>query len=303
METTAHIPVLREGVLLFLDPKPGEVFVDGTVNGGGHARAILARIAPGGTFIGIDWDCDLAAGAEKACAQEAKDVRMIFECASYVEMRNIAARHGIHRADGILLDLGFSSHHTDRSGRGFSFLRDEPLDMRYNTSENRLTAAGIVNDWPEAEIADILWRYGEERFARRIASGIVRARQLKKIASVRELVSVIARSIPRGLPGHVHPATRTFQALRIAVNGELESLERVLPEAVALLAPGGRLAVISFHSLEDRIVKTFMRERESKGVLRLATPKPVRAGHEEIRINPRARSARLRMAIMQSEPL
>jgi len=292
----AHIPVLREEVLLFLDPKPGEVFVDGTINGGGHARAILPRVAPGGTLIGIDWDCDLVAGTEQALADEVADVRMIFECASYTEMRNIASKHGISHADGILLDLGFSSHHVDRSGRGFSFMRDEPLDMRYNTSENRLTAAVIVNEWPEKQIADMLWRYGEERFSRRIASGIARMRKLKKITSTRELASVIMRSIPRRAIGRIHPATRTFQALRIAVNGELESLEKVLPEALLLLASGGRIAVISFHSLEDRIVKTFLKEQEKKDAVRIATAKPVRASGGEIRTNPRARSALLRVA-------
>lgn len=296
---TAHIPVLREKVLLLLDPKPGEVFVDGTINGGGHARAILERIAPGGTFIGIDWDCNLLVGAEQACVKEVRDVRMIFECASYVGMRHIAARHGIGQADGVLLDLGFSSHHIDRSGRGFSFLHDEPLDMRYNTFENRLTAAVIVNEWPEKQIADILWRYGEERFARRIASGIAGARHLKKIVSTAELVSVIARSIRRGASGRIHPATRAFQALRIAVNRELESLEQVLPEALALLAPAGRLAVISFHSLEDRIIKTFMREQKKNGLFRIVTPKPIRPSAEEVRMNPRARAARLRVAIKQ----
>lgn len=300
METAeAHIPVLREEVLLLLDPKPGEVFVDGTINGGGHARAILPRIAPGGTFIGIDWDCDLLTGTEQICAKEVRNVRMIFECASYGKMRRIAARHGVNQADGILLDLGFSSYHIDRSGRGFSFTRDEPLDMRYNISENRLTAAMIVNEWTEKQIADILWRYGEERFSRRIASGIIKARKLKRIISTVGLVSVVARSMPRHAYGTIHPATRTFQALRIAVNGELESLERVLPEAASLLGVGGKLAIISFHSLEDRIVKTFMREQEKGGLFRSATPKPIRPSAEEMSINSRARSARLRVAIKQ----
>lgn len=317
-----HIPVLLKEVLELLDPQEGQTFIDGTVNGGGHARAIESRVGAAGKVIGIDWDCDLIkeSGIRN---QELGVTNISLICDNYVNIREIAEEQGAGGVDGILFDLGFSSHHVDRAGRGFSFLRDEPLDMRYNTHDNDLTASKIVNAWPEKRIADILWRYGEERWARRIARGISGARARKEIVSSKELSEIIARSVPlvavtrarvhpvrsqtamasavspiaRRTSNGMHPATRTFQALRIAVNREIESLERVLPEAVSLLAPGGRLAVISFHSLEDRIVKTFFKEQEKKNMLRIVTQKPIRPTEEEIRINPRARSARLRGAI------
>jgi 16S rRNA (cytosine1402-N4)-methyltransferase len=185
----------------------------------------------------------------------------------------------------------------EQSGRGFSFLRDEPLDMRYNTRDNTLTADEIVNAWPQDRIADMLWRLGGERWARRVARGIAGARARRRIASGRELADIVASSVPRAARGRTHPATRTFQAIRIGVNRELESVERVLPSAWSVLAPGGRLAAISFHSLEDRIVKNFLRERRKDGTASRITPKPVRAGREELSANPRARSALLRGAV------
>ncbi len=291
-----HTPVLLKEVIDFLDPKAGETFIDATVNGGGHSRVIAQRVGAAGRVIGIDWDSDLIKESRIRNKELGiKNIDLVRD--TYVNIQKIAEERGMRQADGILFDLGFSSYHVDASGRGFSFLRDEPLDMRYSPEDNELTAERIVNTWPQEQIADMLWQDGEERWARRIARGIVSARTKKKIVSSRELSEIIVRSIPRAGRGRIHPATRTFQALRIAVNHELESLEQVLPIACALLAPGGRLAVISFHSLEDRRVKTFFREEEKKGTLRMATKKPVCASREEISINLRSRSARLRGAI------
>lgn len=297
MDLTVHTPVLLEEVLHIFDPQPGQTYIDATVNGGGHARAIAERVGDTGRVIGIDWDCDLIREA-RIRNQESGTENVSLVCGSYVHIRRIAESLGVKKVDGALFDLGFSSYHIERSGRGFSFAKDEPLDMRYNPGENQLTGAQIVNQWPEGALADILSRYGEERFSRRIAHGIARARTARRIVSTAALAEVVARSIPRGgRRRHPHPATRTFQALRIAVNKELESLEQALPAAQALLAPGGTLAVISFHSLEDRIVKMYMRNENKKGAIRILAAKPVRPGRDEIDANPRARSARLRAAV------
>ena len=291
-----HIPVLLHEVIDLLDPKEGETFIDATVNGGGHAQAIAQRVGSVGRVIGIDWDCDLIreSGMKN---RELGITNMDLACDSYVNIQKIADERGIKKVDGILFDFGFSSHHPERSGRGFSFLRDEPLDMRYNPDENTLNAEGIVNAWPQERIADMLRRDGEERWARRIARGIIEARDRKKIVSSKELADIVGASIPRRASKRIHPATRTFQALRIAVNQELESLENALPLACALLASGGRMAAIAFHSLEDRKVNIFLREQEKRGILRLTAKKPIRASREEISANPRSRSARLRGAI------
>jgi 16S rRNA (cytosine1402-N4)-methyltransferase len=249
-----------------------------------------------GRVIGIDWDCDLIRAAREE-NKKSKTANIDLICDSYVNIEKIAGDAGIEKADGILFDFGFSSYHMEQSGRGFSFLRDEPLDMRYNTRDNTLTADEIVNAWPQDRIADMLWRLGGERWARRVARGIAGARARRRIASGRELADIVASSVPRAARGRTHPATRTFQAIRIGVNRELESVERVLPSAWSVLAPGGRLAAISFHSLEDRIVKNFLRERRKDGTASRITPKPVRAGREELSANPRARSALLRGAV------
>ncbi len=290
-----HTPVLLHEVLTLLDPKPGEIFIDATINGGGHARAIAERVGRTGKVIGIDWDCDLI--RESGIRNKESGIKNItLVCDTYGNIKTIVEKHGAKTVNGILFDLGFSSYHLDASGRGFSFLADEPLDMRYNPEDNKLTAGEIINTWPQERIASILWEDGEERWARRIAKGIASARINKKIVSSKKLAEVIVRSVPRQARSHIHPATRAFQALRITVNHELVSLAQALPAACALLGSGGRLAVISFHSLEDRRVKTFFREEEKKGVLRTAAKKPIRALPEEISINPRARSARLRGA-------
>lgn len=290
------MPVLLKEVIDLLDPKVGEIFIDATVNGGGHARAIAERVGPAGKVIGIDWDSEVIRESRmKNQELGVKNIDLI--CDTYINIKKIAESRGIAKVDGILFDLGFSSYHVDRAGRGFSFLRDEPLDMRYSTDRNTLIAERIVNTWSQDEIAELLWRDGEERWARRIARGIVDTRTAHRIVSSKALADIVAASIPHRAMSRIHPATRTFQALRIAVNHELESLDEVLPLAEDMLARGGRLSVISFHSLEDRRVKKFFRDREKQESLRVITPKPISAGREEIRINPRSRSARLRGAI------
>ncbi len=271
-----HIPVLQKEVIEYLDPQLNESFIDCTINGGGHARAILERIKPRGKVLGIEWD-------EEIC-KKLKLGNLIVINDSYVNLKNIAK--DFSPVNGILFDLGMSSWHLEESGRGFSFLKNEPLDMRYSLS-NELTAEKIVNNYSLKEIEKIIKEYGEERFAKRIAKAIVENRPIKTTFQLRDIIK-----IPRG---KVHPATRTFQALRIAVNNELENLEKALPQAEELLAPGGRLVVISFHSLEDRIVKNFFKNSN----LNILTKKPIKCSEQELKINPRSRSAKLRAAIKQ----
>lgn len=293
----AHVPVLYNEVLVGLQPKPGGFYVDGTVGAGGHAAGILERSSPDGRLLGLDRDPAALAVARAALARFGERVRLVQ--ASYTELARYATEGS---ADGVLLDLGLSSLQLDDPARGFAFRYDGPLDMRYDPATT-LTAAEIVNEWPVDELADLIYKYGEERHSRRIARAIVAARPLRTTG---ELAEVVARAIG-GRRGErrekTHPATRTFQALRVAVNGELEALGTVLPLAIRVLKPGGRLAVISFHSLEDRIVKQFIRARSRPGEaanimpdLREVTRKPVEPEEAEIAANPRARSARLRVA-------
>ncbi len=291
-----HQPVLLKEVLKIFDPSPGETYIDATINGGGHAEAILQKIGPEGKLLGIDWDCGLLKELRtKNLELRNKNIKLI--CDNYVNVKSNSRKYHLGEIAGILFDLGFSSYHLEESRRGFSFLKAEPLDMRYNP-DGDLTAEKIINTWAEKAIADLLWQCGEERFARRIARGIVRARAQGPIRTTVELNAVISRSVPRAfLGGRLHPATRTYQALRMTVNQELENLERVLPEATDIIKKKGKLIVISFHSLEDRIVKKFFRQKEREGILEIITPKPISPGLEEINNNPRARSAKLRAAI------
>ena len=291
-----HTPVLLKEVLDILDPKAGAVYVDMTVNGGGHARAIAEHIAPEGKVIGIDWDSDLIEQLRMK-NQESGIENMDLVCDNYARILAIAEKYDLADVDGILFDLGFSSFHTDQSGRGFSFMRDEPLDMRYNKTGNALTAEKIINHDSRQAIENIIRAYGEERFAGRIAASIVAARGERAIRSTRDLAGIISRSVPAPYRrGRIHPATRTFQALRIAVNRELENLETALQNSLTLVRSGGVIVVISFHSLEDRIVKTFFKEKSAAGIMEIITKKPLRASHAETTNNPRARSALLRAA-------
>ncbi len=290
----SHIPVLTKEVLQYLDPKQNENMIDCTVGNGGHAKLILEKNGPLGKLLGIDADSQQIKHTRSA-VQDFQE-RIILVNDSYANIKEITERIRLKPINGILLDLGYSSWHVDQSGKGFSFSKNEPLDMRYGAQE--LTAEKIVNQYKESELERILGEYGEEKFARQIAKKIVQQRKIKKIESTYELVKVIEMAIPaRFRRGGIHYATRTFQALRIAVNDELGNLQEVLPQALEMLASGGRLVVISFHSLEDRIVKNFFREQEKNNVITILTKKPIVALPEELAQNPRARSAKLRAII------
>ncbi|MDW8151470.1 MAG: 16S rRNA (cytosine(1402)-N(4))-methyltransferase RsmH [Candidatus Bipolaricaulota bacterium] len=287
-----HEPVLLQEVLGFLDPRPGKVLVDATVGTGGHAEALLAR---GARVIGIDQDPQSLALAHARLHPFGE--RFLPVRGNFRRLREILGGLGIARVDGILFDLGLSSLHLSQAERGFSFQHEGPLDMRLDP-DNPVCAADLVNGLPEGELARILREYGEERYAERIAREIVRSRPLR---TTTELARLVARCYPPG-DYRVHPATRTFQALRIAVNDELSALREALPQALELLAPGGVLCAIAFHSLEDRIVKRVLREAARAGRVRLLTKKPVRPSREEVARNPRARSARLRAAQVPDVP-
>lgn len=297
MEMEIHKPVLLQEVLEVFNLQPGEVYFDGTVNGGGHAAEILKKVGNKGKIIGFDLDCDLVARMrEKYPKTTYQNVEL--ECANYADAKEIFKKRGWQKVNGILLDLGFSSYHIEESQRGFSFRSDEPLDMRYAPDAGGISAYEIINSWKEEKIADILREYGEERFADRIARAIARVRSKKQIATARELANIIEESVPSFYRhAKIHHATRTFQALRIAVNRELDNLLRFLNDASDLLLPGGKLAVISFHSLEDRIVKNFFKQKEKEKVFHIINKKVIRATREESITNPRARSAKLRAAI------
>lgn len=289
-----HVSVLPHEVLEGLAPRPGGRYIDATLGGGGHAAALLEASAPDGRLLGIDTDPAALAAAGRRL--EPFGGRAALARGNFRDLERLAGQAGFAQVQGILIDLGVSSHQIDTPERGFSFQADAPLDMRLDP-HGPTTAADLVNQTPERELADILYHYGEEHASRRIARFIAEARRARPIERTGELAELVARALG-GRRGKIHPATRTFQALRIAVNGELESLEAVLPQALGLLAPGGRLALISFHSLEDRIVKQFFRAHSSgeQPALRLITKKPIEAGETELRTNPRSRSAKLRVA-------
>jgi 16S rRNA (cytosine1402-N4)-methyltransferase len=299
-----HQPVLYHEVLEALRPRPGARYLDGTVGLGGHARGILLASSPSGKLVGLDVDSQALEVANERLAEFAD--RVILRDGSYGEMAQHLGAIGWAHVDGILLDLGASSLQFDNPERGFSFQKEGPLDMRFDTSSS-LKADEMVNTWLEPDLADILFRYGEEPKSRQIARAIVKARPLH---STVQLAEVVAKAIG-GRRGSIHPATRSFQALRIAVNDELGTLEAALPQAVSALEPGGRLAVISFHSLEDRTVKLFFRQESRdcicppgqivctcghKASITEITRKPIRPAETEVESNPRARSARLRVA-------
>ncbi|HET7292025.1 MAG TPA: 16S rRNA (cytosine(1402)-N(4))-methyltransferase RsmH [Vicinamibacteria bacterium] len=286
MPAARHEPVLLAEVLEGLQVRPGGLWVDGTVGLGGHASAILETSAPEGRLLAFDRDAEALRLAEERLAGAGGRVRFV-----HADFRAIPETLGGARADGVLLDLGVSSLQLDTPERGFSFQQDGPLDMRLDRSE-RLSARDAVNRLPERELADVIYRYGEERASRRVARAIALARRQRPIETTAELAAIVRRAA-RGRPG-LDAATRTFQALRIHVNRELEGLGEALRAIAACLAPGGRLAVIAFHSLEDREAKTAFRALGREG-FRVVTRKPVVAGADEVRLNPRARSAKLRV--------
>jgi len=281
-----HLPVLLDEVIQFLDPKPGGRFIDATLGAGGHTRAILERTSPDGQVVAIDQDESALSSAREML--ESFGSRLVFVHANFREVRAVAEAHGFTGCDGVLADVGMSSMMVDDPSRGFSFMREGPLDMRMDRSQP-LIAAEVVNHYSEKEIADILYTYGEERRSRPIARSIVRSRPLMRTT---DLVAAIQRVTGAPRHGQIHPATRTFQALRIHVNDELKSLETFLDSSVAVVRPGGRVVVIAFHSLEDRIVKQKFRASAVPG--RALTKKVVTATEEEVQRNPRARSAKLR---------
>jgi len=282
-----HVPVLLAEALELLAVRTGGLYVDGTVGLGGHAAAVLRASAPDGRLLGLDRDGETLEHAKARLAEFGGRVRL--EKGDY---REIPERLGSEKADGILLDLGISSAQLDDAGRGFSFQAEGPLDMRMDRSGGP-TAADLVNRMRESDLARLLYDCGEEPASRRIARAIVFARERKPITTTTGLADIVRRAAPRRRPGGLHPATRTFQALRIRVNRELEGLGEAFEGAAGCLRPGGRLAVIAFHSLEDRAAKEAFRALAARG-FRVLTKKPVRPGEAEVRANPRARSARLR---------
>jgi 16S rRNA (cytosine1402-N4)-methyltransferase len=283
-----HKSVLLDEALELLAVRPGGLYVDGTLGRGGHATEILVRSAPGGRVIAFDKDAETMAGTREALLSKGDRVRFV-----HADFREAPEALGHERASGILLDLGVSSLQLDTADRGFSFRLDGPLDMRMDRSAGP-TAADLVNRLPEDELANLIYRYGEERASRRIARAIAEARKRRHFATTLELAEVVRRAAGRSRRPGLDPATQTFQALRIAVNGELEGLEQALDALASCLAPGGRLVVLAFHSLEDRAVKQTFRALQGRGGFTVLTKKPLRPGDAEIRANPRARSARLR---------
>ncbi len=300
-----HQPVLYQEVLEALAPESGKAYLDGTLGAGGHAEGILKASAPRGRLLGLDLDPEALAIARQRLFGFMD--RAILRQASYREAARVLAEIGWDQVDGVLLDLGVSSMQVDRPERGFSFMAEGPLDMRFDP-ESGPSAADLVNTLAEEALADIIYEFGEERYSRRIARAIVGARPIQ---TTQELAALIEKAVPPGYDRRIHPATRTFQALRIATNHELDVIGEALPALVGCLNSGGRIAVISFHSLEDRIVKQYF-QRESRdcicppeqpvctcghtAILKVLTRKPVRATEEEINKNPRARSAKLRVA-------
>jgi 16S rRNA (cytosine1402-N4)-methyltransferase len=298
-----HIPVLYQEVIDYLQPAGGSCFVDATVGSGGHSLGLLKASAPDGIVLALDRD-PMAIEFARQRLEEFKD-RVTLINASYEQMAIIASQNGMSGVDGVLMDLGLSSRQLADSDRGFSFLEDGPLDMRFDTSRGS-TAADLINAMPEEDIADILWRYGDVRESKRFARAIVRERPIDSTLQLAELVQNESRA-----RGKIHPATLIFQALRIAVNDELETLKEGLSAALEVLKIGGRLAVISFHSLEDRIVKHFIREQsrdcvcppefpvcicDVRPTVRAVHRKVIRPTEAEVQSNPRSRSARMRVA-------
>jgi 16S rRNA (cytosine1402-N4)-methyltransferase len=305
----SHTPVLYQEVLEQLKCQPGKTIVDCTVGGGGHAAGILSKLENRGRLIGIDQDSEALLAAEKTL-REIADNYYLYK-SNFRFLSNVLYNHGITKVDGILLDIGVSSYQLDNPERGFTYQEDAPLDMRMDV-DKKLTAADLVNQLSAEELTRIFLEYGEERWGKRIAEFIVSSRKRERIATTGQLVRIVKAAIPKGArEGGPHPAKRTFQALRIAVNGELDALQEALETFPGILNKGGRLCVITFHSLEDRIVKNFMK-REEKGcicppklpvcqcghetTLKVITKKPIIPSQEEMQINPRSRSAKLRVA-------
>ncbi len=309
MHGATHIPVLSDEVVAALAPRPGGLYIDCTTGAGGHANLVLARAMPGGRLLALDADPDALAFARQRLQVWADQV--VFVHSNFLHVTTVAGAWGFAPCDGILMDLGWSSRQIEDASRGLAFSLEGPLDMRYDTTQG-VTAAHLVNTLDEGELADLLWRYGEERHSRRIARAIAASRPLR---TTTQLATLIERML--GRPEKIHPATRTFQALRIAVNDELGVLQATLEQLPALLKPGGVLAIIAFHSLEDRLVKQFLAREATDCIcppdgppictcghrarLKLRPKHAIMPGPAEIAANPRSRSARLRVAVRLAE--
>ncbi len=308
--TYHHLSAMPNEVMNYLNCKPGRTYVDCTLGGAGHAKAILENILPDGLLIGIDRDPDAIKNAKKVLKSYDSNTRLFHD--NFVSLPEILTGLGISAVDGILLDLGLSLNQLENSGRGFSFNKDEPLDMRMDL-RSKNTASEIINSHSEKELADIFYKFGEERYSKKIARNIVKERSSKRIESSRELAMLVKRSVPvkKTAKKRIHPATQVFMALRIAVNNELDNIKTFLGNVAELLNPEGRLLVLSFHSLEDRIVKHWIKEMESdcvcppqfpkcvcnkKKLVRSVTRKVVLPSAEEIEKNPMARSTKMRVA-------
>ena len=286
-----HKPVLLKEAIEFLAVKSGEKYIDATLGGGGHTEAILKS---GGILLGIDCDPEAIAAARRRLSSACPGASWRLIRGNFENLKEIAMSNNFFPAAGILFDLGVSSYQLETPQRGFSFNLEGPLDMRMDP-DLKVTAADLINCLSENELTEIFFKFGEERFSRRIANAICRARQVAPIKAANELAEVILRVRPkRGRFDRSHPATRCFQALRIAVNDELNNLKKALPQALEILKPGGRLVVLSFHSLEDRIVKNFLKEKAKEKEIKILTKKPIRPSEKEIEENPRSRSAKLR---------
>ena len=293
---TEHISVLLKETIDGLDLKEGQVVVDGTINTGGHSLQICKHIGKTGHLVGIDEDSD----ALELAKNHLKDVlpKVTLINGNFRNMDTLLSNLDIQKVDRVLLDIGLSNRQLADSKRGFSFMQDEPLLMTFNPNpkDEELTAEEIVNSWDEENIADIIYGYGGERFSRRIAKNIVLACSEKRITTTSELAMIIEKSIPRiAKKGKTNPATKTFQALRIAVNDELRALKDGISKGIDLLEKDGRLAIISFHSGEDRIVKQMFRDYQSEGVVEILTKRPIAPSSSELEVNPKARSAKLRI--------
>ncbi|MDD3098598.1 MAG: 16S rRNA (cytosine(1402)-N(4))-methyltransferase RsmH [Candidatus Pacebacteria bacterium] len=295
----SHVPVLLKEVIHYLNPQPNENFIDATIGEAGHTMAILDKNKPNGKVLGIEINPDLFQKLQRIENEDSKlnvKERLIVVNDSYANLKEIVRNNNVQPIHGIIFDLGICSWQIESSGKGFSYQKDEPLDMRFNPNQD-LTAAEIINFWEIEKIEQILREYGEERYSHRIVVALKEARKKERIVGTQQLVDLLKKTLPKNYDNRrIHFATRVFQALRIAVNKELENIEEGLKQAVQILEPKGKIVVISFHSLEDRIAKRFFKEQEKNNELQILTKKPISPSIEEIKKNPRSRSAKLRAA-------
>jgi len=296
LEFSMHTPVLLNEVLEYLNPQPNQNFIDATVGDGGHAKAILEKTAPSGKFIAIDRDPDSIVRAESNLKEF--ENRVIFVNDSFGNILKIVKENKIDSVSGILFDFGMSSSQLENSGRGFSFQKDEILDMRYDPRIS-ITAEDIINSYSESELAEIFKKWGEEPKARAVVKAVIKARERERVKTTKALAAIATGVIRRR--GKIHPATKIFQALRIEVNQELAEIEKALADIPEVLASGGRAAFISFHSLEDRLIKNWSRDLSKKNIIKILNKKPLFASVEELKANPKSRSAKLRVIVSLRE--